>query len=127
MKTSGVTPWLGLVTGLALLLAALPLARADAARDHDHDHDRARAALQAGEVLPLATIQEKVQRSHPGDTLKVELERKDGRWVYEFKLLQADGALLRLDVDARTGDVLKTRQRALPAANRDAARVDVAR
>ncbi len=123
MKISGVTPWLGVVAGLAFLLAALPLARADAARDHD----RARAALQAGDVLPLAAIQEKLQRTYPGDMLKVELEHKEGRWIYEFKLLQADGALLRLDVDARTGEVLKSRQRPLPTPGHGTARTSATR
>jgi uncharacterized membrane protein YkoI len=39
--------------------------------------------------------------------LEVELEREGARWVYELKLLQRDGTLLRLDVDARTADILK--------------------
>jgi hypothetical protein len=75
------------------------------------DHDRARAALQAGEVMPLQDVLDKVRRSHPGDVLEVELEREDGRWVYEFKLLQSGGRLLRLNVDAKTATVLRSRQR----------------
>lgn len=80
------------------------------------DHERARAALQAGEILSLQKVLERVQASHPGDVLEVELEREQGRWVYELKLLQRSGALLRLDVDARTAEVLRSRQRPLPAA-----------
>lgn len=82
--------------------------------DDRRDHDRARAALKAGEVLPLQEILDRVQGSHPGEVLEVELERKDGRWVYELKLLQSGGRLLRLDVDAKTAAVLRSRQRPAP-------------
>ena len=75
------------------------------------DHDRARAALQAGEVLPLPTLLERLQRAHPGQVLEVDLEREDARWIYELKLLQADGQLLKLEVDARTAQVLDVRRK----------------
>ncbi len=71
------------------------------------DQDRARAAVQAGEVMPLPALLERVQRSHPGQVLRVELERDDGRWIYELRVLQADGRLLKLEVDARSAEVLE--------------------
>jgi uncharacterized membrane protein YkoI len=75
------------------------------------DHERARAAVQAGTVLPLPAVLERLQRSHPGQVLEVELERDDGRWTYEVKLLQPDGRLARLVLDARTAEVLSQRVR----------------
>jgi len=96
--------------GAALLALGLALAPARA----DDDHERARAALQAGEVLPLATVLERLQRSHPGQVLEVELEREHGRWVYEIKLLQADGRLLKLALDARSAELLKLKRREAP-------------
>jgi uncharacterized membrane protein YkoI len=89
---------------LALALLAGPVAWADS------DHDRARAALVAGEVLPLPTLLERVGRQHPGHVLEVELERDKDRWVYELKLLQPGGSVLKLDVDARDATVLKQRE-----------------
>jgi len=94
-------------------LLAVPLASAGAAAHADDDradHDRARAALAAGEVLPLATVLERVSRTDPGQVLSVELEHKRGRWIYELKLLRPGGTLARLDVDARTAAVLRTRE-----------------
>lgn len=85
-----------------------------ASADGLRDHERARAALQAGEILSLQKVLERVQRNHPGDMLEVELEREGGRWVYELKLLQRGGALVRLEVDATTAEVLSRRQRARP-------------
>ncbi|WP_238587738.1 PepSY domain-containing protein [Caenimonas sp. SL110] len=77
----------------------------------ERDHDRARAALKAGEVLPLATVLQRVAQTYPGEILEVELEREDGRWIYELKLLQRGGALVKLHVDARTAEVLKRKDR----------------
>ena len=93
-----------LFCSLALLLATAP-AHADS------DQDRARAAVQAGQVLPLKTVLERLEREHPGQVLEVELEREDGRWVYEVKLLQAGGRLVKLELDADSGEVLKRRER----------------
>ena len=102
-----------------VLCAAVALAPAFA--DSRHDHDRARAALQSGEVMPLAALLEQVQRSHPGQVLELELEHEDGRWVYEIKLLANDGQLLKLDVDARTAQVLKVKRKDRSAAAAPAA------
>ena len=61
------------------------------------------------QVGPLAGVE------HPGQVLEVELERKaaagSGRWVYEIKLLQPSGGLLKLEVDAASARVLKARAR----------------
>jgi hypothetical protein len=102
-------------TLLALLLL-VPGAHASGDRERDRDHERARAAVQAGQVLPLATLLQQLQRSHPGQVLEVELERDDGRWIYEIKLLQGGGQLLKLELDAATGQVLKARSRPAPSA-----------
>lgn len=79
---------------------------------HGHDHDRARQAVEAGEVLPLRTILERVERAYPGQVIDVELEReseyKDGpeRWAYKIKLLRSGGNLIKLKVDARDGSII---------------------
>lgn len=73
------------------------------------DHERARAALQAGEVLPLPLLLERVAREQPGQVLAVELERHDGLWVYELKLLDPAGRLVKLEVDARSAELLRRR------------------
>ncbi len=107
---------------LSLAVMALAVAAASAAwAGRKGDHDRARAAVQAGEVLPWPTLLERLQRTHPGKVLELELEfedfaneraagRKSGRWIYEVKLLKADGQLLKLEVDAATAEVLKSKR-----------------
>lgn len=85
---------------LALSAASLPpSARAE-------DHERARAARESGDIMPLEEILPGVERRFPGEIVKVELEREDGRWIYEIKLIDRDGRLVQLEIDARDGAVL---------------------
>ena len=98
----------GLV-GVGLLLSVV-LALPCFARDPG-DHDRARQALEAGEILPLKTVLEIVNRDSPGQVMEVELERKNERWVYEIKLLQPGGGLRKLELDAKSGEVLRQKSR----------------
>lgn len=105
--------WKRKLAALALMLTAagmqLPPALAD-----DADHEQARQALAAGEVLPLRQILERVEKSHPGQILEVELEREHGGWVYEIKLLCPDGAVTKLELDARNGNLLQQKTRGQP-------------
>jgi uncharacterized membrane protein YkoI len=90
----------------ALLVCLLALAAGPALAGDGHDHDRARQAVQAGEILPLKAILERLERSHPGQVMEVELEHKEGRWIYELKVLRGGGSMARLMVDAHDGTVL---------------------
>lgn len=107
--TFSLSRWLILPLSLALLAAG------GATHADEEDHERARKALEAGEVLPLKTILERVERVYPGQVMDVELEREHrgtgGRWIYEVKVLRTGGALIRLKVNARDGTVLGGKQR----------------
>jgi uncharacterized membrane protein YkoI len=94
------------LTALALLCALVTGMSTAQARDDD-DHDRAHSAVQAGEVMPLEQVLVRIAKDHPGQVLKVELEREHGLWTYEVKVLRTDGQLIKLLLDARTGDVLR--------------------
>lgn len=102
-----------------LLAVALPLTNplTNPVWADDQDHNRARQALMDGSVLPLADILAKVQKQYPGQVLEVELEptkRQAGpEWIYEIKILSADGQLSKLRVNARTAEVLAARSRHL--------------
>ena len=74
--------------------------------DDDHAYDRARRALDSGETLPIAELLERLKTRVPGEVVGVEFENEDGKWVYEFKVIDGQGRLLEVYVDARTGEVL---------------------
>lgn len=76
----------------------------------DVDADRARQLREAGDILPLETILEKIQAAYPGKVLEVELEEKHKKLVYEIELLDDKGKVWKLLVDPRTAEVLKQKQ-----------------
>jgi uncharacterized membrane protein YkoI len=97
------------VVGIALMLAAA-LSAMNGFAD-EGDHDRARRALEAGEIMPLSQILDRVERDYPGRVVEIELDRDDGRWIYEIKMLRDGGRLLKLKVDARDARVLRVKGR----------------
>lgn len=111
-RTHWTSRWFALPVCLALLAGSV-VTQAD-----EGDHERARKALEAGEVLPLKTILERVEGAYPGQVMDVELERdhegRGERWVYKLKILRPGGALVRLKVDARDGTVLGSKPRHHP-------------
>ena len=75
--------------------------------DRNGEHDSARRAVELGEALPLAEILTKVRSDLGGEIVGVSFERKQDRWLYEFKVVEPSGRLVEVYVDAATGRVLK--------------------
>jgi uncharacterized membrane protein YkoI len=94
----------GVLGALLAALMAVGVARSD------EDHDRARHAVEAGEVLPLRTILERIETDYPGQIMAVELEHRDGRWIYEIKVLRTGGELVKLLIDGRDGRLLGSKR-----------------
>lgn len=70
----------------------------------DVDQAEARRAVERGELRPLAEILSVIRKEFGGKVLEVELEREDsGRYVYEIEILGADGRVIELEYDGRTG------------------------
>jgi len=91
----------------ALAVASPPASADDHRYEDDDDHERARAALQEGAVLPLADILARLGRQVGGRVIAIELERDDGRWVYEITAVTPSGRVRELAVDAATARVLE--------------------
>jgi hypothetical protein len=73
----------------------------------EHDEDRARHALEAGEVIPLDRILAALGNTAPGEISAVELERENGIWIYEFKVISPEGRMVTVRVDAKTAKPVK--------------------
>lgn len=91
---------LALAVGLTTVVPA-PAAWAD------DDHIEARELLRRGEILPLNQILQIVQRRVPGDVIDVELDRDDGVWEYEVKVLTSTGRVREVKLNARNGAILE--------------------
>ena len=66
---------------------------------------------ESGQILSAEDILARSRAIQPGQVVGLELEREDGRWIYEVRLLQPNGQLLRLELDARTAQVLEGRRK----------------
>jgi len=76
----------------------------------DHSYDRARRAVSRGEVLPIEKILEHVRAQVPGQILEIEFDQENGRWVYEFKIIDDEGRLLEAYFDAQSGKLLSAEE-----------------
>lgn len=99
-------PLLTPVLALAMTLAA-PVSMADSRRDYEFAHQ----ALQQGKILSLRTVLDRVTAEHAGEPVKIEFDRDDGVYLYEIELIEPSGNLLKLEVDAITGALIKLKRR----------------
>ena len=72
------------------------------------DQEIARSALLRGEVMPVREIVDAARAVVGNDLLRVELERENGRWIYEIKYVDETGHVRTLDLDARSGERIES-------------------
>ena len=106
--------------GLVLTGEAVPPAHAADDDDDDEEENRRRAARlarESGQIMGLAELMARVERRYVGRIMKVELDREDGRWVYEFRLLPPDGRMFEVELFADSGQLRRTKGRVQERAN----------
>ena len=95
-----------LSAGLATVVLASAASHAD-----EGDRDALRHAVQRGEIRSLAEILKVVRDKLPGKVAGVEVEREDGRWLYEFRVVDPNGRLFEVYVDARSAAIEKVKEK----------------
>jgi len=122
---------------IGCLLIQLSLALPASAGSDETDYERARNALMAGKIASLAKVLEKARELYMGTVLNVELEsneektwaagdeeelgyregagygRKPGNvtFIYVISLLSPQGNVLKLEIDAKSMDLLTVKGR----------------
>lgn len=81
------------------------------ADDKGLDQDMTRQAVERGEIRPLADILAAIRGKLPGEVIGVEIERKNGRWLYEFRVSDSKGRLFEVYVDARSGAIDRIKEK----------------
>ena len=76
----------------------------------DIDHDDAYRLQQSGNILPLEEIIEKARQYHDGKILEVELEKKRKAFIYEIKILDREGVLWEIKINATDGTLVSQEQ-----------------
>ncbi len=98
------------ILAAAGLSAAVLMSAGTASADSDRlRQGEVRQLREAGKILPMETILERARTAQPGQIVEVELEREDGRYVYEVKLIDDGDRVHELELDAASGDVLNRR------------------
>lgn len=69
----------------------------------DEDQDVAKQLMEQGEILPLEKILDRARLIHPGRILEVEMEHKGEIYVYEIEIVDAQGRVWELKLNAQTG------------------------
>ncbi len=91
---------------LVLLCVALAFSVNGNASD-EPDHETARTLRLEGKILPLATILARMEALNLATVLELELEREDGRLIYEVEALDQHNRVVEAYIDASTGELLK--------------------
>lgn len=94
------------LTLLTLALLIAPVSAGGQAQIQP-DFELARDAVERGEILPLAEVLSRLQESHPGRVIEVELEYSENILVYEVELVTDDGRLIEVEMNAATGAFIK--------------------
>ena len=106
---SGQTVILAMVLAGATLVAA---PRAADARDQDElRRDEVRRAVESGEIHSLTDILSTLRGKLPGEVAGVEIEHEGGRWRYEFRVVDSQGRLFEVYVDARSGEIERIKEK----------------
>lgn len=95
--------WLSFFASCSLLaMSILP-----AASVADIDSKKARMLQQQGDILPLEHIIESALKIKEGQVVETELDRDDGRYVYELDILDKQGQVWEIELDASTAELLE--------------------
>ncbi len=95
---------------VALALAA-PALGSVAAQASERKLEEVRRAVERGEIPALAEVLAKVRPKLPGEVVRVEIERKSGRWLYEFRVIDANGRLYEVYVEPKSGTIEKIKEK----------------
>lgn len=99
---------------MAALVVALVAAAPQLADARDEDElrrDEVRRAVETGQIRSLADILKAVREKLPGEVAGVEIDRKDGRWRYEFRIVDGQGRLFEVYIDARSGEIERIKEK----------------
>ncbi|MBJ7498362.1 MAG: PepSY domain-containing protein [Sphingopyxis sp.] len=83
------------------------VAKASKAERKRAEQEAIRTAVQRGELLPLPRVLAIAQSKVRGEVVKVELENEPGFIKYEVKILTPSGRVREVEINARTGALIK--------------------
>ncbi|MGH8469585.1 MAG: PepSY domain-containing protein [Gammaproteobacteria bacterium] len=74
------------------------------------DHEQIRRLKESGRIRSLESVLKEIRRDYPGRIIEIELDDDDGSYAYELELVDEQGIVWDLEIDARTGKLLEKKQ-----------------
>lgn len=75
----------------------------------DHlDHDSVKRLCDEGRILSMSDVMRRATLIQPGQLLEAELDRDNGRYVYEIRILDPAGRIHELELDAASGALIES-------------------
>lgn len=107
LSSQGISSTLTRILIGSLLLLTLSAAHDPHSwHDEDHSYDKARRAVELGKALPIDQVIAHLRSHYSGDIVAVEYEHEFDQWVYEFKVIDKQGRLRRIHLNAGTGELV---------------------
>lgn len=94
------------VVSIMILMASLLVSQAQA----DIGAKQARILSAQNKILPLEQIITKVLAIKSGQIIEAELEEQDNGYSYELEILDENGIVWELEVDANTGELMEMKE-----------------
>ena len=95
----------------AALLAGAGLSVPGASAGERVRVEEIRQLRESGQILSAEDILARSRAVQPGQVVGLELEREDGRWIYEVKLIDERNRVHELELDAASGEVLERKEK----------------
>lgn len=108
MKLNAPTFLAACLCGASLGLLQPAAGHADSGRSRSSEARELRAS---GHILPMEDILLRSRQARPGEVMEVELERDNGRYIYEVKIIDDADRVHKLKLDAASGEVLSQKTR----------------
>ena len=100
---------------IIICLSLIFFATASIAEDERHYEDQkgAREAVERGDVKEYTELKRTINNQFKGRIIRVELDKRWRRWFYELRLLEDDGRVIEIEVDANNLQILEIEGRQL--------------
>ncbi len=95
-----------LIQGFAGAPAAAGRALERGGSDNPFDREDVGSARRAGDILPMWEVIRRLGPELRGQVVGTDIVERHGAWLYQFQVLRADGTLVRVYADARSGAIV---------------------
>lgn len=69
--------------------------------------DGVREVVARGDAVSYEVLEKAVSQQFYGRMIHVDLERENGRWYYEIRLLQDDGRIIEVELEAKSLTIIE--------------------